>query len=531
MLKKAAYLSWQRSHNYKDFIILFLVVKKFCCFFPSLFSFSNLPLFYSLFKWRFYKIKLVLRYFILNLFLMVCHIHYVSALSAITTNVIRGHAPYLTFDDDRIKEEKYMEVLLGIRLSDGRGYVPLGGESNLYPNATVVDDYDVIELPSDADFNSVQTLVPLSGNSSYPSIDLKNIVSANHYWADNDGDSHIDVTGSLELAWYDVNGNNITDFVKNNPTSKFDPSFAPYSLRLHVTDVQLSTQYGIPNETTYKGRSYTYYFNLGKVARVNYALPPNMYGTAGKYWNHSYGFQVMNIHNPEENFPTTGSNDLSFHLLLANITPEQVINANGTIVSAVSGDSSVKLLLSAEKSDSLSEDEVQLKLTLKGPSKDSDNKSFSPSLFKLYADSNHNQLLYSFKIDRWYITQLYDYDNDNNVDYAQAQIFCNGLGNDYRVPSVGDYTNANNDNDSWIWGVPGQKNESLRQLSYKSDDRWIGGLFNEWGAFTSNELGDWNSYEYWASGLYDDKQYTILPYGQIFVGYSDDYAMPACVTP
>ncbi|MCO6544704.1 MAG: hypothetical protein J6564_02575 [Gilliamella sp.] len=515
MLKTIIYQFRKFNSNYKHFI-----VSIFTSFFHS-------------FKKQFYKTKYILHYFVLCLFLMISHTYYANALTARTLDVIHGHAPYLSFDSGATKGE--IQALLGIRLSDGREYVPEMGRSNLYPNAMIAAPDEIIELPSGAEsFDSIQTLIPLSSNSSYPKINLRDIIVTNNYWVDDDGDNNVDMTGLLELIWYDVNSVDITNTIKNNPTSKFDPCSAPYQLHLKVRDAQLSTLYGEPKITNFGtswslgSASQTYILNpkiSANEARICYAQPPGMYGMPGKNWNNLHGFHVNNINNPKDNFPTTGADNLSFYLLLTGITPQQVINANGTTVSAVSGGSSVNILLSAEKlNQNSNQNKLQLKITLKGPNKDSNNKNFNPSLFKLYADSNHNQLLYSFKLERWYIAKP-----DLGTDYNQAKNFCNGLGSNYRVPSVGDYTNAN-DGYSWMWGEPGQKNESLRQLSYQRGNRWIGGLFNEWGSFNTN-ISDWNFPPYWASESYQDKQYIIMSYGQIFLNNPDSIAGLACVTP
>ncbi|MWN90962.1 hypothetical protein GQ597_09635 [Gilliamella sp. Pra-s65] len=476
--------------------------------------------------------KFVLHYFILTLFCITCHIRYVNALSATTSNTIHGHAPYLTFDGGATKSD--IKALLGIRLSNGQAYIPEGGESSLYPNATVIDYSDVIDLPDGMDtFDSVETLVPLSGNSNYPNIALNDLISTNHYWYDEDGDDNIDISGRLSLAWYDVSGNNVTDIVKENPTSKFDPCFAPYRLNLYVTKVQLSTQYGEPRENNIGpewGGAHIYNFNPNMKtnhARVCFATPNDVYGMNGKNWSSLHGLEIKDVDNPEENFPTTGANELSFYLRLVGITPEQVINANGTTVSAVSGSSLVSLLLSS--------DEARLKITLKGPNKDSINKSFSPSLFKLYADSQHSQLLYSFKIERWYIIKPIDIDdNDNNqgmVDYGHAQEFCRDLGGNYRVGGIADYTNANYP--SWMLGAPGQRNEFLRQLSYKSNGRWIGGLLNEWGKTYTFDTDDWrHSSMFWTSDSDGSSQYSVAGYnGAIIPTDSSMFLTSVCVTP
>ncbi|OCG40982.1 hypothetical protein A9G28_07020 [Gilliamella sp. Fer1-1] len=500
MLKIITYQRWQSSYNYQYLVILFFVS-----------TFSSVCV---LLKSYCYNVKAILRHFILSLFLITCHIHYASALSATTTQVIHGSAPYLTFDGGVTKGN--IQALLGIRLSDGREYVPKNGESNFYPNAKAVDNYYTIELPSNADsFDGIQTLVPIPKMDNYSVIELSKIIGGNNL-LDDDGDSYGNITGTLDAFLYDRNSDYLTRIVKSHSTDKLDLC-SLYVLTLSIDDAQLSTQYGIPKARDFDHVSQTYYLKAKNGVRTCYASPPARYGGGeGPNWVRGLGFLVVNSHIPEENFPTTGSNGLSFHLGLGGVTPEQVIDANGTTVSAVSGSNSATLLLSTENSE--------LKITLKGPSKASDKKKFSPSLFKLYADSNHSQLLYSFKIERWYLANP---DDSGDGSYDEAQIFCDSLGSRYRIPSVGDYTNANSSD--WHWGVPGQGNYNLRQVSYKSGERWIGGLFNEWGDFTygSGRGDDWLDDEYWAADKFgvDSSGGVRLNNGP----YA--YAITACVTP
>lgn len=183
-----------------------------------------------------------------------------------------------------------------------------------------------------------------------------------------------------------------------------------------------------------------------------------------------------------------------FYLLLGGITPTQVINANGQIVTASNG-GNISLQLSLQdaasttwtgKFNSVGEKQTLLKITLKGPNKNSTNKSFTPSVFRIYADSTKKVLLYSFKIQRWYIAQP----SVQISSFNQAKSFCDSLGNGYRVPNVTDYTNANNQKYDWTGGIPdrlGNIAAYRRQISYRNaNNTWIGGIFNEWGCVSSS---------------------------------------------
>ncbi|NUF48325.1 hypothetical protein [Gilliamella sp. ESL0250] len=434
------------------------------------------------------------------------------ALSANTTAVIQGSAPYFTFDGGRTKVTN-SQGLLGITLSDGRQYVAPGSPSGLYPNG--IENTSSVENPillpnGITTFASIKTSVPLvsDGNNSYPNITLNNLASSYGYWADDDGDKNVRATGNLTVVWQDKNGIDITSQIRSNQIQTLEPCDAPYKLEVKATSGQLSTLYGIPNITRFSKEATSYYISP-RIDRpyVCYAQPNllNSWGeTKDPSWVDNKGFKVVSISNLADNFPSTGSNGLHFYLLLAGITPEQVIAANGTTIFAESGGNTVNLSLTAEqKSTFLSRPQVALKILLNGPNKDSSNTKFTPSEFKLYADSEHNQLLYRFKIERWYVIKpgfAGGYDN--------AKLFCNSLGNGYRIPDVEDYTNANGYR--WKDGAPGVGPYYRRQMSYKNSNKWVGGLLNEWGKLDSadkdypaaidwkNSGGPWGYDIYWA---------------------------------
>lgn len=434
------------------------------------------------------------------------------ALSAITTEKIQGSGPYFTLDGGRTKVTN-SQGLLGITLSDGRHYVVSGNPSGVYPNS--IENTSSVENPivlpdGITTFTSIKTLVPLvsDGNNSYPNVSLNNLANSYGYWGDDDGDKNVQATGSLTVAWQDKNGIDITSQIKNNKIQTLDPCDAPYKLIVKATAGQLSTQYGIPNITSFNEETTSYYITP-KIDSpyVCYAQPNIINSRGDSTWINNKGFKVTSISNIANNFPSTGSNGLHFYLLLAGITPEQVIAANGATISAESGGSTVNLSLTAEqKSTFLSRPQVALKVLLNGPNKASSNTKFAPSVFKLYADSAHNQLLYSFKIERWYVIKpgfAGGYDN--------AKVFCNNLGNGYRIPGVEDYTNAEGSS-NWKGGAPGAGNYYRRQMSYKNGNKWVGGLLNEWGKLDSvdkkdypdaqdwkNSEGPWGYDIYWAS--------------------------------
>ncbi|NUE95829.1 hypothetical protein GYW75_05445 [Gilliamella sp. ESL0232] len=258
----------------------------------------------------------------------------------------------------------------------------------------------------------------------------------------------------------------------------------------------------------------------------------------GPDWVKGKGFVPQDINNPQRNFPSTGTNNVYFYLLLANVTPEEIISANGARVFPESG-SGVSLALSSAITPGWGRGsrDVALKIVLKGPVNSSANKNFSPSTFKLYSDRAKSNVLYSFKIERWYIAQ----GANINASVQDAKNYCNRIG--YRMPSVADYTNANND-DIWTGGIPGRNiNGYRRQLSYRGGNgKWIGGLFNEWGTLFNNPnhylgLDDWETSHpqdwYWAIDTYKGEPIRIdLGDGDLYDSKSTNNKLrAACVKP
>jgi hypothetical protein len=429
------------------------------------------------------------------------------ALSAITSNVIHGSRPYITLDGGRTHINS-SEPLLSIKLSDGRLITSQEDTSSSQKPIILSGNLESIR--------DIQTFVPIDGNNTYPQIDIQKLMDAPyHYWGDDDGDGDILANGKLSLEWYDAN-QNITAKVKKNPSYKLDACKAPY--RLFITtgeSLTLSTRYGIPNETIYKQSSHSYYFKPSAPS-VCYAQPNLSNDSSnnteykdldGPDWVKGKGFVPQDINNPQRNFPSTGTNNVYFYLLLANVTPEEIISANGARVFPESG-SGVSLALSSARTPGWGKGsrDVALKIVLKGPVNSSANKNFSPSTFKLYSDRAKSKVLYSFKIERWYIAQ----GAHINASVQDAKDYCNRIG--YRMPSVVDFTNANT-GDIWTGGIPGRNiNGYRRQLSYRGGNgKWIGGLLNEWGTLFNHSdhylgLDDWETEHpqdwYWTIDTY-----------------------------
>lgn len=498
-------------------------IKLVCLFFISIIlTFSHQLVLFIFFRWiiLFKKIPLAKNNFssyiaVVSLISMIFTVN-ANALTAVTINKINGSKPYLTFDKGKTKVIS-TEGLLSVTLPDGRQYVSSGDMAHLYPNAIVNDSTmtnPIILNKGELDFVNIKTFVPLKkeGNSNYPSVALNSLIKLYNYWGDDDGDGNVTATGSLTLSWINKQGQNVTSMISNNTITALDPCDAPYQLNIQTTDGLLSTQYGIPNTTRFNAATSVYYITPKiDMPYVCYAQPNfSMDQSYGPNWVSKKGFRVDNIDNVANNFPTTGSNGLHFYLLLAGITPNQVIAANGATVFPENGNKTVNLSLTVEQTQNWNgQPQLALKILLNGPTQDSTNKSFTPSEFKLYSDNNHSQLLYNFKIERWYITKI-----EQANGYENAKAFCNNLGATYRIPGVEDFTNGNGY--GWENGIPGQGNSYRRQISYKNGDKWVGGLMNEWG-YLSNTSTDYPAAKNWdGSGIYWTSLAVPNMYGLIY---------------
>lgn len=517
---------------------------------------------------------------IIGLFIVMMNSAYSE--SASTINFIHGSRPYLTYDGGRTKIDS-TEALLGIGLSNGTFINAAEDSSSIF---------NPIELPNINDtIANIQTIVPLStaGNSNYPVINMSDLLRPPYnYFGDDDGDGYAiengnvtaTATGRIRLKWEirdpsvsNLNSSNafkdITSMIKNDPNISFSPCDGPYRLTISADNGELETLYGEPNRSSFTASSHTYYINPNRAqAKVCY-IQPNLvsdntsqtgYYTNGSLWDNPYfengkyrgypskGYKVVNAHNSgnyngswsvtQNNFPTTGSHGLFFYLLLGGITPENVLYANGNLVSAVEG-GNVHLSLSVSQTQQWHHTlsgmkpygmiEPALKVTLIGPRFNSGDKSFRPLTFRLYADSSKSKLLYEFKLMRWYIVQpgvTYGsgyptrWTKYQALSYqSEAKNYCSGLGNGYRLADVNDFTNNNYwDTSDYPWidiiwggGIPDRPTNSyLRQISYQDGGRWIGGINNEWGCLSNGYSNarcqgypgsDWDNDSYWSASI------------------------------
>ncbi|OCG23493.1 hypothetical protein A9G11_05905 [Gilliamella sp. wkB108] len=432
-----------------------------------------------------------------------------EALSAATASIIHGNPPYVSFDNGQSKATNLLE-LLSLKLSDGREWIPATNVNLLKPNVPVDDSSpeSPIELPNGSDrFSDMITFVP----SNASSIELNKVLNApNNYWGDEDGDGDFSASGNLSVTWYDSIGNNISGQVKGDPSQKLDPCNAPYRLVISANNSDIATKYGVPNKGgSLTGGSHTYYLRP-KVTEpyVCFARPIITSDTStfpaepdldGKNWASGLGFvpkhEQANI--PSVNFPSTGSHNLYFDLVLAGVTAKQVVGSYpNNIVNAESGAGVSLDIQIAPGQDTKTGNKVRF--TVKGPRFNTADKTFSPSTFRIYYDG---KVIYSFRMERWYIAKP-GVENDFN----QAKNYCDSMGYGYRLPDPSDLTNANSTPGfGWTGGIKGRTSTIYRrELSYKEGGRWIGGLSNEWG-YTSNLLdifypdSDWDDAYFWTT--------------------------------
>ena len=449
-----------------------------------------------------------------------------TPISTTSSKNIEGSAPYLIFDEQKSDD---LSPLLTVKL-------PLApnGVITTITKKTVSSVQKPIILASNTKFSNIETFVKLpSENNKYPKIQLSDVLA--NSWGDKDGDVVKSISSEefLTLSWSDNEGHSLTEKIKKNPNMELEPCDAPFKLTLSADQFTLSTEYGVPRDSNYQSVAHDYYFSpqVPLAVKFCYAQPNlnNQDDVDTDSWIKNKGFVTYDKNNPENNFPTTGSNNLFFDLKLAGLTVDDIIRINGTNVTPISGNG---ISLALSKKDG------KLRVTLKGPTYTSTNTSFEPATFKLYADSAKNTAFYSFKIQRWYI----GFENASN-GYAETLTRCQKL--KYAIPDIRDFTNSNRlTSVGWNGGIPGVGEPYRRKISYKQNDgKWMGGLFSEWGTVYNSyyENSDWpkdtkNEFKvpyFWTKQLRSTNDYFVVESKTGFVGNrqsSEQNYNTACVS-
>jgi hypothetical protein len=396
-----------------------------------------------------------------------------EALTAQTTHVINGSAPYLTFDGG-VTRATNVDELLAITLPDG------GSGVKLTPS-TPSSFSNPIEMPiPNVRFSDISMFVPTNTNS----VTLSSLIGPpNNYWGDDDGDGNVSVTGgNITLAITDKEGNSVTR------SETLDICKSPYKVKLESTAGTLSTSYGEPNSSTFAAGDVEYYLKPNSPPKVCFARPNLFFGTdvlAGPpaIWNPDKGFLVQS-EVPSSyglNFPTTGANNLYFDLDIAGVDARTLSWPNIT-----HGDITVELNPTSA---------TTVRATLVGPSATSsqiDSDTPTPvavpnlsSPFEIVGrDSSSNQVItYGFKLKQWFVNR-----GDKMAIPSNQATWCSSIG--YNLSRVRDLTNA--------IGTIGLNGDPILGASPSSSGGYHmrhidAGFFTEWGEM----------YDYTGAGFFD----------------------------
>ncbi|MDF7670964.1 hypothetical protein PT276_07130 [Orbaceae bacterium ESL0721] len=410
--------------------------------------------------------------------------------TASTKSTIIGTAPYFTFDGG-ITKEGDTSKLLSITLSDGRVY-------NLDNNESTPTN--PIELPVEGQtLADVQMFMPIDKTF----ITLNELIAEpNNYWGDDDGDGvgtgGITATGTLTMQITDADGGTV------KRDDRLTACVAYYKITFSNSAGTLKTQYGSPNAITFPTTTATYYIKPKITKPYACYAQPNLtysgsdsssYAGPASQWDNKKGFKLQNLNTPSANFPTMGAHGLFFNLTVAgdiwqNVSYDKMPADSGIDIAISNGGSSSNITNIA-------------KIMLTGPRYNTNNATTAvPTTFTLYSDKAKTNKLYSFTINRWFIA------TQGNGGGYKADYCSNRYGNQYRIPNVREYTNANGNSNAWTGGLAGQPNNYQRRIG--------GGLFAEWGYtytsyYTSSDFSPY--YYYWAvESLSSSLQYVVNSY-------------------
>ncbi|MWN31792.1 hypothetical protein GQ596_04955 [Gilliamella sp. Pra-s60] len=406
-----------------------------------------------------------------------------QALTAQTSRVIEGSAPYLTFDGGQTKATN-TDTFLAIELPDGR---------RITPSTNTSSRTNPIMLINGRTFNDIHMVIP----SGAASTSLSSLISQGK-WGDDDGDGQgaggVTASGSMSLTIKDINSTAVS---RSDTLSICN---APYAVTLSSTGGNLVTQYGVPNSSTFSGGRATYYI-MPSQPEICSVRPNLLYGgTTGidsrdnprhagpaNIWNPSKGFLVQSTSSSSygRNFPTTGADGLYFDLDMGGVDGSQLrwtVNTSGSITATVSWTRPLTGRFTTPNGSSSEADrwitdksKYVTRVTLHGPearSQWNDNNPSQitvpslPQTFELVGrDSNGHEVKYGFVLKQWFVNR-----GDRRASVLDQTTWCNNLG--YRLSAVRDLSNA-----TWGWWV-----NAIPTSSGNYYKRNIGaGLFTEWG--------------------------------------------------
>ncbi|OCG10256.1 hypothetical protein A9G13_00520 [Gilliamella sp. wkB178] len=410
-----------------------------------------------------------------------------QALSATTAQVIHGTEPYLTFDNG-VTKVTTGDGLLGITISDGTTKITYTPADN-----TSTASNPIVLLKENQRFTDIGMLVPATTDS----IALNDLISAPYnYWGDDDGDGQgangVTASGSLSVSITDKDNQVVSR------SASVDLCKAPYKVVLTSIAGSLTTQYGLPNSSSFSGGTATYYISPKAVPKICYARPNLQFGTnnqeiSGVYfagpatiWNPKKGFLVQSTtpSSYSRNFPTTGANNLYFDLDIGGVNGSAL-----TWPTVSQGGITATMAPSPDNANNI-------RVTLTGPAATAAQHSSAtpgsiatptlPQTFELVGkDSSNNEVLkYGFELQHWFVNR-----GTKEDTYPNTSSWCSSFG--YRLPQVKDLTNSKCGVDSrfpCVNGIDGATPSS----NWNGYQRNIGaGLFTEWG----------NMYYYTAAGF------------------------------
>lgn len=374
------------------------------------------------------------------------------ALTSKTKHVIKGNAPYLTFDGEQKVDDT--SELMWIAISDGEKVKKYGNDYDSSPSSPIV-------LPESVNnFEQIHTeLSPYQTDK----VSLLKIIKDKNYWKDVDGDEISDVIGG-NFTQVIRNVDNV--IVKRNDL--INNCLAPYQITLESTSGQITTTYGEPNiGETFSGVVKQFYVKKSNIPELCWSQPNLSYedrNAPAHIWQPDKGFKLQDINEPSANFPTTGQKGLFFDAYVTGAT------ANDISYTKEPSDSAIDIKLKPTTNF--------VRVTLEGPSYGTSAQEAAKvkaTIFKLYAK---NYLIYSFKISHWYI-------NGNNraggVNAYQAKAYCNSISTTnsiYRITSSRELT-------------PDTEKLDVDEDKILQRSRRIGwGLWGEWGGSSYYGLPD-----------------------------------------
>ncbi|SCC25132.1 hypothetical protein GA0061081_11254 [Gilliamella bombicola] len=422
-----------------------------------------------------------------------------------TSRAIEGSAPYLTFDGG-VTKVTTTDTLLAIILPDG---------TKVTPSTNTSSGINPIILPTGRTLSDIGTLVPSSVGlvSGAYSVSLNDLITQGN-WGDDDGDGQgtngVTATGIISVSFTDKNGRTV------NRSDALDICNAPYRVTLNSTGGRLTTQYGVPNSSTFGGSSAVYYINPNESPKICFARPNLLFGGstgipstdqpdyAGptNIWNPNKGFLVQSTSSSSygRNFPTTGADGLYFDLDVGGVDASQLTWSpvtQGGITATVSRRLPYSALDVGRDSEGVPYDYWILdkslyvtRVMLRGPRANSAQINSAtpspltvpslPQTFELVGrDSSGRAVVkYGFELRHWFVHR-----GSKNYIQPNQSSWCRSLG--YRLPRVKDLTNAVCGR---VWSNPSADYhcESVVGATPSSSgnhyQRRIGaGFFTEWG--------------------------------------------------